>query len=538
MKSKRKSKEIRETEHITPEQITETKFEITSISLSSIPRLICVSMILIIVIQAAAVVAIMAMGILNGISMDETLAITQNLVGENLLSIGIAIVAMVVSVWVGLNIYLSISKEEYETLRKNISEMSEEYEKEKQQLEKIKQETQSSYFQNQKAAFIWKINSQRFIYPLSGFLAFLFEQKEDVLCIEDYQKLYELEVKYIDTTECYEQNKWQECFISARKLAAEYQSWSNFEKSEHVKWYATIRIADLIFYCFACQRRGGKSEKEVTIRQMEETIRDYRKFIEIYEEDIMNFEKRRFGFQTGETAAYIYNTIGYSYDLINQVDSANEERKQLAIENMKKAVSYLEGDENKKKARYLRNLGLTYQRQRQLEDAMEQYEASLKIDGTDYKTSVNIASITLQQIEGEMKLLSREKVYLDLDNNGFGKYKNELFKAEKMCLMSIANSVSFEDSYYKLAQVYIYLYFAEENTKYLDKAEEKLAQLEICGKEPTGYIFTKRNWYEAKGEYENALLISAKLKEASNNDVSHMKELYKKKIDSDADAEN
>lgn len=530
MKEIRKIKDAKNINDVTPDQIVKEKNKIKSISFRGIPRLICVSMIIVGLIQAVAVVIVMVVGIKDGVAIDKAMAITQNLIGENLLSVGIAIVAMAVSIWVGLNIYLSITKEEYETLSKKISEMNQEYEKEKQELEKVKREVMESYLRSQRNVFIWEIDSQRFMYPLAGFLAWMFEQNYDVISAENFQNLYGLEVQYINAAEYYEQNRWQETFSAAKKLITDYRSWSRFGESEAIQWYAKIRIADLLFYCFACQRRSNKVPDEITIRHIERTILDYQDFVQKYEKDIAEYEVERFGTEIGETVAYIYNTIGYSYDLLNQTDDSDESRKKLAVEYMEKAIACLENSESKKKARYLRNLGLTYQRQDDLEKALKRYEASLKIDGTDYKTSVNIASIILLQIERDLEFAGRDKVYLDLDKSALINYRDKLLKAEKMCLMSISNSVSFEDSYYKIAQVYIYLYFAENDGKYLEKAREKLMQLEICGKMTKGFLFTKRNWFEAKGDYKNALAIGNMLESAPNNDVEHMRKLYEEKL--------
>ena len=67
--------------------------------------------------------------------------------------------------------------------------------------------------------------------------------------------------------------------------------------------------------------------------------------------------------------------------------------------------------------------------------------------------------------------------------------------------MSASEGKEFEDPYYKLVQVYIYLYM-------------------LCGSSKMNYTggefrYTYRNYYEAIGEIGDG-----------NNDVRHMRELY------------
>ncbi|MCR4755826.1 MAG: tetratricopeptide repeat protein [Lachnospiraceae bacterium] len=506
--------------------------------LSTIPKWICITLCFVSMVYVVGTIVLCA---LNR-NTEDSVYMFQNLAIADFISIGITIVGIAVSVWVGLNIYIAFSKEENEKLvaemKTELSEAKEESERIRQQSENLKGTVNDLLKEN----LISIINATSIRYPMSIYLAYLYE-KIDLrgLDVGFIRSLIHGESNYITATEMYESERHLNSIYDNEKLRAFYekileqfniikqQIASNEYRDKVMEIYIKVRIADAIFYRNAsCLRAGGKYTAMFNPEDMRKSVDSYKYIKDFLADYPLNKENSMI-------VSYVDNTIGYTYDLINQVDlDENMERRKVAEDYMLRSVDNLNVLWEDKRARYLRNLGLTYERNDDLEKARYYYDESLKNDMQDYKTWNNRGAIEIKILEKEVGILSRNSTLDQFAEDTFKEYVDALEYAAETCKMAMRINPAFKDPYYKLIQIYTYLYLANKNRDYVvSEAEKKIHMLNSIGFDRGGFKYAYRNFCEALGDITKANEINSSIPANSKNDVSHLRELYGKRLSSE-----
>ena len=506
------------------------------IMLDTIPKMVCFAMVAIVLILVAGSIVIMIIGEKNNVDMSKLLS--SNVEG-GIVTTGVAVIGIAVSVWVGLNIYLSLSKEESEKLiQKMESEIT--------NIEKCLNDVDDTLvFQKgiMWQEFINLLDSQRNENMLSAYFAYQFsrlfdeEKNADSLTASLIYKLMQYENECISITRMYENGEKENCFALSENFLDDVFMNENIGGTDEWKktfsFYFDIHIADVKFYKNAVCLRSGKHREDFSMLQMEDVCVKYKNVLVGISSTAREYADIK------SAKAYINNTIGYTLDLINQyegVTAKNKERRENANKHMREAVNLLEDQFFEKKARYLRNLGLTYERLGDLDKAYKAYVESIKEDMSDYKSWNTCGSIILKKFESEHRIFKRGKLLSVMQISEPKKWEDELLKAKTQFEMSASEGKGFEDPYYKLIQVYTYLYMLGNEKSETRKGAEKymniLNMMEYTG---GGSMYAYRNYYEVIGDIEKASEINAKIKVTPNNDVEHMRKLYLNEIKSDED---
>lgn len=515
------------------EEYDEKKTKNNSIMLDTIPKLICFAMVAIVSIQ---VIGIIVLVIISKYQKIDLANLFPKIAEIDIVSTGVAVIGIAVSVWVGLNIYLSLSREESKEL---IVKMDDEIEKIQGCLENA-----DATLKQQKSVmwqeFMNLLDSQRSENMLSAYFAYqfgrLFYEKENInnLNVSLISDLMELETEYISMTRMYENGEKKNCYGQSERFMKEYERFlkQNIEGSElwqkTFSFYFSVRIADAKFYRNAVCLRLGGFRNEFRIKQMEEVCVEYAKVFEDISDIAPEYK------DINSAKAYIKNTMGYTLDLINQFEIVtdenrvkNTERREDANEHMQEAVNLIGDQFFAKKARYLRNLGLTYERLRDLDKAYDAYVRSIKEDMSDYKSWDTCGSIILKRFEKEQKIVERDKLLSEIKISEPENWKAELLKAKTQFEMSASEGKGFEDPYYKLIQVYTYLYLLDyEKDELKTNAEKYMEILKMMEYTGGGSRYAYRNYYEAIGDIDKASEINKEITATPNNDVEHMSKLY------------
>lgn len=507
-----------------------------SIMLDTIPKLVCFAMVSIVFLQVIGVIVLVIISINHTIDLGN---LFSQMAQADIVSTGVGIIGIAVSVWVGLNIYLSLSKEESEKL---IQKM----EKEIKDIEKCLNAVDAT-LKYQKGVmwqeFINLLDSQRNENMLSAYFVYQFgrlfyeEKNIDNLNILLIHKLMQYENEYISMTRMYENGEKKSCYNQSERLIKKYEDILNGNIVGSDMWqktflfYLNVHIADAKFYRNAvCLRLSGFKNK-FCIEQMEEVCMEYAKIFEDINDTAPEYK------DINSAKAYIKNTMGYTLDLINQIEGVtdeNRERREDANGHMLEAVNLIEDQFFEKKARYLRNLGLTYERLGDLDKAYNAYVRSIKEDMSDYKSWTTCGSIILKRFEKEQGIVEREKLLSKIKISEPEKWETELLKAKTQFEMSASVGKGFEDPYYKLIQVHTYLYMlGNEKMESKRNAEKYLDILNMVEYEGGGSMYAYRNYFEAIGDIKKASQINGKIKAMLNNDVEYMSKLYLEETEND-----
>lgn len=519
------------------EDFNKEKTKNNSIMLDTIPKLVCFAMVAIVSIQ---VIGIIVLVIISKYQKIDLANIFSQITLTDIVSTGVAVIGIAVSVWVGLNIYLSLSREESKEL---INKMETEIDKIQECLDNVE-----ATLNNQRGVmwqeFINLLDSQRNENMLSAFFAYQFgrllyeKENIDKLDVSLICDLMEVETEYISMTRMYENGEKRSCYSQSERLMKKYERFLKQNIKGSGLWrktflfYFNVHVADAKFYRNAVCLRLGGFRNEFCIKQMEEVCVEYGKVFEDISDTAPEYR------DINSAKAYIKNTMGYTLDLINQFEivtdenrEKNTERRENANGYMQEAVNLIEDHFFEKKARYLRNLGLTYERLGDLDKAYDAYVSSIKEDMSDYKSWNTCGSIILKRFEKEQRITKRDKLLSEIIISEPEKWKTELLKAKTQFEMSASEGKGFEDPYYKLIQVYTYLYMLD-NEKMESKinAEKYLDILKMMEYEGGGSMYAYRNYYEAIGNIKMASEINGKIKATLNNDVEHMGKLYLEEI--------
>lgn len=507
------------------------KYKTNSIMLNAIPKWVCVSMVLIAGIHVGGICLCRIKGYDDGIT-SITLA--------NLLSVGIGIIAIAVSAWVGLNVYISLSKEEV----KDLGDRLQKYEQRIRQFEEL----DVNYKKNAWGEFRKLFTGSRYI--IDEFFYFIFGERFDHSFIPT-NIIFEMifaERQFSHIEELYESDKYEDCISSYREAVEQFSriedkirvySANVSHLYEKIAFYIKCRKADLGFYL--CVSHTHVGEKRVAVNDCDDVIMRWEEIERDFSEQKGEYTRK----DASSVIAYIYNSIGYMMDIrtikgkgFSKTETEEDKQiryKQIANEYMNKAIDAL-GDNDKwraTKARYLRNLGLTYERMQNrsgYEEAKNYYNQSIVVDSSDYKSWNNAGNIEIKILELELGIQRRDCILPLFNKDRLCDYKTNLYTALQDLEMSSSIHPSFTDPYTKLIQVYTYLLLIDgQNDEYRKKAEAYIRILDLKQEiNGMGELFAIRNYYEAIENIKLAISWNEKIgkKSETNKDYLNAKKLY------------
>lgn len=293
---------------------------------------------------------------------------------NNLIDIGMSMVSLAVSVWLGINILNFLDRKIIEELEVKLNELDDKSKNLDDIMKKSIEKIEKDY---NKIKLLEAISRTKSKYEVSDYLYEYINSTSEEFIEELFQTMWSIELLYFECSKAYEEKRWSE----TEKYA---KNGLNLIKQIDVSnTYLDIRKSDMLFYKNAVKLHNKKS-KEFSKLEMLESISLYKKICTKMVNENVGME----------LIGHMYNTIGYSYDLIVQHNP--KEAKSYcndANENMKMAV------ENNPKGRYFRNLGLTYQRRKDFTSAMENYKKAIELDPKDVKAWNTVISLILREID-------------------------------------------------------------------------------------------------------------------------------------------
>ena len=432
----------------------------------------------------------------------------------SLLTSGLAIIAIAVSVWIGLNIYNVVSKQDIEDALDIMNKID------------------VLFYKN---AFLNELEKTGLAYELSGYLYERFRSREFDDTGIPYEELLEIERVYVEFCNAYEKNKWNVSGTIAESIIHQViylkkNTKRIMEQNKVYLIYVESRLGDMYYYKnIALPRENGTS---MNYNEMEITIECFRRIDAAIEA----------GRENGASVAYVYNTIGYTRHNIKGSD------EQEALDNMIKAVKA-----NPKRATYHRNLGLVYQggyesgvvklregnrilsQEECYEKAKKEYETGIKCDPQNNKGYNNVGALILKGLDQRFNIDSNRtrtisELFFGIKDDDKVGANQEIDESIQYLTMAYQADFSFEDVSYNLGKAYMYKYLvnmsdnSNEAVKYLNRGKAVTERVALMNPENIGYRFVLRNIYEAEGNIKKAQEIN----ETLNNigDSKKIGELY------------
>lgn len=471
-----------------------------------------------------------------------------NLGNSNMLDIGIAVVSLAVSVWLGINIANLVDRQTFEQLRTKLDEVNTEIanfhtqneqkiqealkqitDTEKKiednvvvEVEKIKSEINNEVLYSQgkiqKIVFLNEMLKTKEKYIVSEKLYTLFmnrnDQEETAII---YPILYEIECLYTKCTDAYEEYKWGETFSSAKQALIKLNSYlenPDSYRDDTIRLYFATKKADFLFY-----KNMPATHSKAKLSFSEKELLDS---ISIYEEVKKHYcnDNDFFGF--------ICNTIGYTYDILSLHGSETNRKVYLT-----KAINYMKvATENCNKGRFYRNLGLTYQHNNDFENAKKSYREAIKQDPNDVKAYNTMVSLILREIDRLYGMENRAKVdevkmFFELEHIDSKLQDSVLQKLDEVELFcGFLENDFFTDSQFNLCKFNMYKYIVGgyKNEHLIRKAIKDGNRALILNPDSDAAKFSLRNAYEAWNKIDQAKEIAKMLEDKGDN--KRMKEIY------------
>lgn len=454
----------------------------------------------------------------------------------SLFDTGISIIAIAVSVWVGLNIYNTCKESIWEKQLKNVA-----YENERLLCE---YKRNLFYIQLEKT-----VND----YEVSKYLYKEISQQEDIDA-EIFDDLVHIEKKFSVCCRAYEQKRWKECKFYADEVVKETQVGIiryGETKNSVVHLYMQIRCSDALFYKNVSEKDNANCEElkcsidkyEKVLNKLNEYInytisKEYKEFpmFKNFKEFQENSQFKGIDEEDKELLGYMYNSIGYSYLKLCR----NEMRTSDLCKKWKKiAERYLNlAAANNPKGRYLQNLGAYYEWDKKYDNALLCYQQAFKANRQDKKIYNLLGSLFLKIIDektGIDKRFEKRKIMKDICLEI--RIDNELKILIRQAYMYLEQAVwvtpELIDVYYNFAKANLYYWLLIDNDEENSMHKKETAKLYIKlalqkNDENTGALFTQRNYLEAVGKIEKAMKINKKLR--GIGDSYNAEETYRKYI--------
>ena len=482
----------------------------------------------------------------------------------------ISVIAIAVTVWIGLNIYSIVSKDDIDRLQKDLITTIEDknevltstIERKNRKLEKDLISTikisnnrlqtelrEISNNQLQKGLreikdnirimdiklsimqFISLLNETKTMYIISYYFALNLSGANHKIHKVDY--LVEIEYYFIKTTQFYENGNYEKSNELAQKVIDMINTYENetkdLNKNQLISAYNKCRLSDMYFYKNISAQRCHKKHD---INELQTSIDLYKELKEYIEEQYIIDKKNNAKYIKNEVFAYIHNTIAYTYQEMYNIDRAKDYNDK-AKEQYQFVFYYY-----KERGRYYRNYGTFLERNGHREEAMKNYQMAIELDKSDYKAYNNLYSLKLKLIENKINdiLKNEDKLLFDFDKKVTDEDKDTIEECIVLLKNVIQMNAAFCDCYYNLAKGYMLKYLCcGKDESLLDEAMIVNDFVFVLDKQNSGALFIKRNIYEAWGKIEEANKVNDKIKNTIHRktDANSKEEKYKQYLGDD-----
>lgn len=238
----------------------------------------------------------------------------------------------------------------------------------------------------------------------------------------------------------------------------------------------------------------------------------------------MNYIERK----NSEFVGYMENTIGYTYLKLYR-DCGSKQKKEEYRKKAEEYLNYVQGKNHK--GRYLQNMGAYFESLNTIDGykkALEWYHEALRAKNIDKKIYNLLGAVMLKIVESEMEINVRFKNNILLDS--FDRAIDaqiKIYISDAYIWLHVAVNITpwLINTHYNLAKAALYyaMFVAGKNERnnLLKEAELRIKIAEKMEPGNIGMLFTKRNYYEAIGDLNNAIEVNKKIKkrlEIKNNE--------------------
>lgn len=460
-----------------------------------------------------------------------------------LLEFGLAIIAVSVAVWIGLNIYNVIAKDDLIDLEGQIEELATIEEKlkttQRNQNATIRSLLLSSLMKTQtdemSVLFIDKISQLHLEELNSALLSEMLLIEEAFANIVDgyhgrnrpvIEKFYESGRNY--------------CIHFRDTLDTSSDLLDGFGILLFYKAYLYFRLADFNFYYSIRPSNPPNRNQQTTIKKycelLSEAIEYYERVLNLLSLYLSNNIPQRI-------RSYLDNSVGYSYyqKYIYQkspgdIESAKNYCYKACYPNGEPAFTQSGYDTSFARSIYYRNyahcLSSSIPGIQGIQAALPHFQRSLELDYRDSKAHFNLASFTLKIIV-EKENLGKGRTQLLNHIHISSSYLREIDAAIKNLQWAIIFDKKFTDPYFLLSHAYTLKMLTENDTEIRESLFKEAVNVmetykRLCPPNNTdAYLFYERNMYEAHGDIGEAAEINANL---HGGDSLEIAELYSKSM--------
>ncbi len=458
---------------------------------------------------------------------DDIISAVEQVINNELFSCAellIGLFGIVISVWVGLNIYNAMKKDDYMELLNTITEKCKEHDDIQDKVEevyKVNMKLHASYLCK---TFDVNNNSSQYFYSL--FSKYIDVSQLDYHFVLNASSLETLYVKITALHEKNEHDKMAPYIEEALERCQEMLQWINVN-SENIPYknklhgYIAYRYGRIYFYQGMMKHYADFDNRSASLCFVDAAAQ-FQKAVSFDDAIPQNID--------------IFNTIGYIYikihmwneDRLEPLYTPDELKSiiQTALKNCKKS--------KQDTVNSIKNLGIAYERFGDMNSAIQKYRESCNKAPHNYESHLCLASAYLKVAQ---KILEIEKYRSQLLNElDFKKAQKE--KAQQYIRLArfelrIANKIDSQapSHYYKLGQLYTYLMLLESDTlqkmKFKKQAQQNFDMSNSLIPSTFMHRFHERNFYEAIGDIKHALEINEKL---DGTDTKHLRKLYEENL--------
>lgn len=451
-----------------------------------------------------------------------------------LVEFGLALIAIAVAVWIGLNIYNIISKND-------LSKVEEKAEKVLSTVERRLGELDYNQIATEKMMLLTSLMKTHEDVMSFYFINKIFSLPDDRIDATAFSIMLYIEDSFANTITGYRtQNRdLIDTFTSIGLNYCEHLTEILDDEENEIKSidfyraYLSFKQAEFLFYKYIkmynppniSALKGEYSDK------LSDAIKHY--------EVCYNLLKKQDDLSQ-KCKSYLHNSIGYSYlnkyyylKKDSDLDKATKNCKRACYPDVHDEQFNVDASRTYAKAIYFRNYAHCFRGDslEALKAAKTQYERSLAIDFHDAKSQINVATIALKIIVQEADLgPGRKKILseLCLPQN----YSREIHEAIDHLNWAIKLDEYFFDPYFYLTQAYTLLMLtageSDKKDEYFKRAKDNIELFKRLCPLPANhtYLFYERNLYEAHGDIANAKEINEFLRKKSEGDSAIIAALY------------
>ncbi len=454
---------------------------------------------------------------------NEIVIEIQKLVNNDLkvsMDLLIGLFGIVISVWVGLNVYNILKKDDLDELASRVETTIDGFDCDLYKNKQLQTAylcksfdivDNSSYYFNKKIN-IMDVHAIEYEFVLNAILIeHSYTKLRNLYKHNNYMKMDLFVDQGIEHCENVLKAK-ESSLQTSPKFFKSYAIQNNF-----ISGYINYRYGDFLYFK-AMKLYYGNNKRDLAFEHFKQAIDRYISALE-YDTELAQ-------------RTDIYNMIGFIY--IKMYDFANNQTKyQSEMDDWRQNALYfceLASKNTINNAVVVKNLGIAYERNGNLEEALKKYLESVEIDPYNYKSRLCLASAYIKQAQNILGISKeRDKLLCNFifSDEQIQKATAWLDKSESQIEHLKRIDSKLIDAYYKEGEILTYRYLLSNKRAKL--AKRAFRCFEIANTFNTTFLahkFHERNFYEALGKIDRAKEINSIL---SGADVSHIEKLYNKK---------